>query len=303
MIHLITHRLCTDIHQHAAQPSVVNAAIENCRVPPILVVGMHRSGTTLLTQVLEQMGVFMGAQQGVGTNEAIVFRNLNCAVFKLAHTAWDWPTPMHLLLNQPHLCGVIAKRLATYCQSSAIGSYFGISGGRSPLQNQTKLWGWKDPRTVFTLPLWLRVFPQARVIHVYRNGIDVSHSLVARERARGRGSRDVSLRCLSYEGSFELWAEYLTMIEQAIAPLPKAHVLEMGYETLLTQPTEQIDRLCHFLQLAISPQVRAQIQQGFQTRRAHAFLSDAKLVDLYRYRQQHPLMRRFDYADLMPVNA
>ena len=39
-------------------------------------------------------------------------------------------------------------------------------------------WGWKDPRNVFTLPLWLRVFPEAKIIYIVRNGVDVAASLL-----------------------------------------------------------------------------------------------------------------------------
>src|SRR5213078_1316124 len=42
-------------------------------------------------------------------------------------------------------------------------------------------WGWKDPRTVFTLPLWLQLFPKAKIINIVRNGVDVASSLSVRE--------------------------------------------------------------------------------------------------------------------------
>ncbi len=35
--------------------------------------------------------------------------------------------------------------------------------------NGLKAWGWKDPRNTFTLPMWLSIFPKARVLHVLRN--------------------------------------------------------------------------------------------------------------------------------------
>lgn len=48
-------------------------------------------------------------------------------------------------------------------------------GLRSNRTFQTDLlpahWGWKDPRNVYTLGLWLIQFPNARVIHIIRSGI------------------------------------------------------------------------------------------------------------------------------------
>ena len=45
-------------------------------------------------------------------------------------------------------------------------------------------WGWKDPQTIFTLPLWLKLFPDAKLIYLTRNGVDVAASLLTREQKR-----------------------------------------------------------------------------------------------------------------------
>jgi hypothetical protein len=45
-------------------------------------------------------------------------------------------------------------------------------------------WGWKDPRNTFLLPLWLTIFPEAKIVHIYRNGIDIAQSLSLREGKR-----------------------------------------------------------------------------------------------------------------------
>ena len=49
-------------------------------------------------------------------------------------------------------------------------------------------WGWKDPRNTFLLPLWRDIFPEAKVIHVIRNGVDVAASLLTREEKRIRST-------------------------------------------------------------------------------------------------------------------
>jgi hypothetical protein len=45
-------------------------------------------------------------------------------------------------------------------------------------------WGWKDPRNTFLLPIWLEIFPNAKIIHIYRNGLDIAKSLAVREQSR-----------------------------------------------------------------------------------------------------------------------
>lgn len=41
-------------------------------VPPIIIVGMHRSGTTMITKMLENLGLFVGDQKEIN-NEALFF--------------------------------------------------------------------------------------------------------------------------------------------------------------------------------------------------------------------------------------
>ena len=43
-------------------------------VDPIIIIGMHRSGTTLLSKLLEKCGVFMGTKKEEN-NESIFFLN------------------------------------------------------------------------------------------------------------------------------------------------------------------------------------------------------------------------------------
>ena len=45
--------------------------------PPVILVGMHRSGTSLLCRLLDGLGVHMGADQGRMNAESLHFRALN----------------------------------------------------------------------------------------------------------------------------------------------------------------------------------------------------------------------------------
>lgn len=39
-------------------------------------------------------------------------------------------------------------------------------------------WGWKDPKNSFTIDLWKEIFPNAKVLHIYRNPIDSISSFI-----------------------------------------------------------------------------------------------------------------------------
>ncbi|NJM65813.1 MAG: sulfotransferase [Acaryochloris sp. RU_4_1] len=267
---------------------------------PVIVIGMHRSGTSLLTRLLQRLGLWMGKHQGTDTNEAIFFQTLNYALFSVAHARWDQPTAIHYVLNQSALCNVLAHRLYHECKSPRTLSYFGWQQYvvNPSLHQFSQPWGWKDPRNTFTLPIWLRVFPQAKVVHIYRNGIDVSHSLVLREQIPSCSGGEMSIRCCQYDSAFDLWAEYMEMAHQQLQPLPQFQKLEIAYETLITQPTQSLHRLSQFCGTPRSPLEVETWAAECRRDRTYAFVNHPNLVKFYYQRQQHPMMKAYGYSDL-----
>jgi hypothetical protein len=159
---------------------------------PIIVIGMHRSGTSMVTGMLTAMGVFMhpnmrppapGEMLEVpdeqrrrdGYGEAELFRLLNETIMERSGATWDdvqpfldrrdsaWMTRTSVLMMRNHL----QRRI----QSDFLDHMPEWSSGH---------WGWKDPRSSLLLPYWLQVFPQARILHVRRNPEAIACSLIRR---------------------------------------------------------------------------------------------------------------------------
>src|SRR3990172_2296953 len=63
---------------------------------PIIVMGMHRSGTSLVAEILRALGVFLGHRLDEHT-ESIFFTNINDWLLGLAHASWDHPLPFRNL--------------------------------------------------------------------------------------------------------------------------------------------------------------------------------------------------------------
>jgi hypothetical protein len=106
-------------------------------------------------------------------------------------------------------------------------------------------WGWKDPRNIFLLPLWLDIFPDAKIIHVFRNGVDVAYSLAQREKSRihrvvgGKDSFSVrakrqSVR-VSQRGPLLYGFQQLRRVSERLGPLSK-------YDQLRVQPCLSIEK-------------------------------------------------------------
>ena len=52
---------------------------------PVIILGMHRSGTTMITKILENLGLYVGAEKEEN-HEALFFWEINNWIFDL-HTA------------------------------------------------------------------------------------------------------------------------------------------------------------------------------------------------------------------------
>ncbi|MDD9984602.1 MAG: sulfotransferase [Gammaproteobacteria bacterium] len=134
--------------------------------PCVIVLGMHRSGTSLLTGSLEAAGLNLGNvnnaakfnEKGNKENESI--RDLNDALLAKADAAWNLPPE-----------GQVRWDRADEGRGRVlIGSYL----------DAARPWGFKDPRTIWTVEGWLRLLPDACMVGVFRHPSLVVRSLTAR---------------------------------------------------------------------------------------------------------------------------
>lgn len=159
--------------------------LDNQGRSPIIIIGMHRSGTSMITNMLRELGLFIGWELE-SNNEAIFFLERNEKILNACNGSWDNPMVIEYLINHSEMEDKVTDRLIKELSSFQILSYL---GPKLYLKYKSvfKLdfpWGWKDPRNTVLLPLWLNIFPRAKIIHIYRNGIDVAQSLATREERR-----------------------------------------------------------------------------------------------------------------------
>src|SRR5437588_3783735 len=150
--------------------------------PPIIILGMHRSGTSLLTEVLQAMGLHVGwfLQEDF---ECPFFLERNEKIMNICGGSWEQPQAVESLLKHLTMRSQMKALLLRDLESPAFLSYLGPHHWRCRGNlNQLRFpWGWKDPRNTYLLPLWLDVFPDAKIVHIYRHPMDVAQSLAVRE--------------------------------------------------------------------------------------------------------------------------
>src|SRR5437870_8336735 len=137
----------------------------------ICVLGMHRSGTSLITRVLSLLGMYLGPSEhlmkpnqfnpkGFWEHQSIV--DLDDEILKRLEGSWCDPPSFSAGWEG-------SSQFADLRQQA-----------RALIQNDfdaAMCWGWKDPRTCLTLPFWKQLLPPLRYVICLRNPVDVARSL------------------------------------------------------------------------------------------------------------------------------
>src|ERR1700709_599256 len=69
-------------------------------VQPVILLGMHRSGTAMIARLLDQLGLFQGNELQED-HESVWFLDINDMLLKRVNGAWDNPGPIKLFLQNP----------------------------------------------------------------------------------------------------------------------------------------------------------------------------------------------------------
>lgn len=201
--------------------------MSNKKTTPIIILGMHRSGTSCLAGSFQEAGLCLGEvslsnkynKKGNRENNSIM--NLSNEILAYNNASWDMPPNHTLNWTNDHL------QKAKEISSQLSNDY------------KEKYWGFKDPRVLVTFNFWTTVFPSAKLIGTIRNPTDVALSL---------NRRDPNF---SLEQGLKLWLLYnenlLTLLQNKPFPLISFDETSDRYkqkvELLLTQylPKELIN--------------------------------------------------------------
>ena len=212
---------------------------------PVILIGMHRSGTSLVTCLLEDLSLNMGKSQGRKTHENLFFQRRNELLLKITQSTWDNPKAFSRAIVCIKLKRAFCKFLENDKKKLHLSSF-------TSMKDKEKMWGFKDPRSTITLPIWLELFPEAKVINVIRNGHSVASSLLQRGKRSLERNQIPSLVSLEPSLSLDLWAEYVMIAHENCSSLPKERYLEIKYETLLDSPDESVRAIIRFLKIDIT---------------------------------------------------
>jgi len=279
---------------------------------PLIILGMHRSGTSLAVRLLTGLGLHMGNHLSRDA-EAIFFQKLNRHIFNVVGVKWGYIDPLVESMQSEQFIADQSQFLRRelfgtrrfFSKEIKISEFFGPTVWNEFKNNGVGPWGWKDPRSTITFPIWLKIFPDARVLHLLRNGIDVAISTHRRSLKQQRNlfkrtfPLDFEPVTLDFNYCFDLWESYVAFVLDHKLLIPDDHYLEIRYEDLLSEPERQLRLIADFTAFPIQDeQLKNVVRQVDRSRLDNSvFASD--------YQQQipalvsNPLMQQLGYSYLM----
>ncbi|WP_299880371.1 sulfotransferase [uncultured Cocleimonas sp.] len=169
----------------------------------------------------------------------------------MTHATWDNPEAFSRALRLPHWRKTFTKVIAHDLETFNFMSFRSVN----LTQKQEQVWGFKDPRSSITLPIWLDIFPNAKVINIIREGNAVASSLLQRGKNSQERNKIPSLVSLEPALSLDLWAEYVMTANQNCSILSGEKYLELKYEILLESPEATIRQIINFLKIDVNQEI------------------------------------------------
>lgn len=210
----------------------------------IVVLGMHRSGTSAITRAFTTMGISLGDRlmpPAAGNNAKGFWEDIDISSLdeKMLH---EVGSSWHALL--PILDKDVRKLEENDYLERAIGMLHGKVADNSAF-------GLKDPRIAKLLPFWKKVFSRCeydvRYVLAIRNPLSVAKSLLARDG-------------MEREKSFFLW---LNHVLASLVESEGAKRVVVDYDALLSMPDRELSRMAKALDRTIDDVELTKYKDGF----------------------------------------
>lgn len=214
---------------------------------PVIIVGAHRSGTTATAGALELLGLQIG-QRLDSHCESRALQHLHETYLQRLGATWYRPAPFLDWVQTPdgerdcleYLCKGIWQEF---------GRIFGYRNNPKGLWLLTRLklgaaWGWKEPRTTLFAPLWLQLFPDARVIDVIRHPLAVAMSIRRREMNFRAAGDPPTPKLDELDYCLRLALTYVELGERLASQTP--HYRRVRFEEVQANPSRALQELADF---------------------------------------------------------
>jgi len=193
----------------------------------VVVLGMHRTGTSLAAGILHLLGLHMGSyffgktsNNPTGHFEDLDFLSLNQDILQSAGGDWMNPPTHNNILKQAPYYEDRIKNLINMRNS------------------HLSFWGWKDPRTCLTFDLYKNYLVNPYLIVCNRPNNQIAESLMRRQN-------------LIKNAGLELASIYKDRIDNIVSNFPEEKILHLQFDDLRHNPFIAVHSVRQFLSLKV----------------------------------------------------
>ena len=200
------------------------------------IIGTGRCGTTLLQSMLSEhsrilvpieVGFFTNLEPAIHFSDPLSDLELN-EYLRYCTQYWWWPA---LEVNSEVFCDLVRGGMRS-AREIFLWLLWQLSAGSGKVRIGEKTIGnWRKVGRI------LEVFPKAKFIHIHRDPRDVVVSLKRQDWWTAKSATPAAMYCHKVLGE-------LQVCEQQLA---KKQFLRVRYELLVTQPEQELSRICGFL--------------------------------------------------------
>lgn len=209
------------------------------RSPAPFVVGVNRSGTTLLRMMLDAHPELTIPPETHFIPEVIRRANHENTRRRLIRSITKHPRWGDFGLDEDEF-RARAKKVRPLTAANAIRCFYELYAD----QQGKPRWGDKTPRYMRAMPRITKALPEARFIHLIRDGRDVALS----QRERVIDDSAVPMAAMG-----ERWSRRIAAAREGAAEIPGGSYLELRYEDLVADPEATLRRICEFIDLDFDP--------------------------------------------------
>lgn len=275
---------------------------------PVFIVGCARSGTTLLQSLLGSHSEIASFPESKFFEHLVWLPEARSRRYALGLASRQLRSTLESFLDEVGHPEFKRKLPRLPFIKAYVRSFRNILAELTQLQGKT-IWLEKTPEHLRRLKYIELYMPEAKVIHIVRNGADVVASLYDLAQRHpdhwGRTFRSLDI-CIQW------WANDIAITH---AYLHKPNHTLVRYEQLVDNPTSEIKRLCQFIGVPFEPQMmanyrnnssqfvrsretwKASTQQDIQNTNSQKFLS------VFTPEQQTYISRAVDKIELPTLTA
>lgn len=279
----------------------------------IFIVGLSRTGTTLTRTILDSSdyiglggeAMYFGDKRWLGLGERAGFRHKFARIGNLDTDA-GFARIVDYIYNLPqdNFWSKLAKRIdrdeftrrfwaTDRSERALLDLAMAVYAGDKPIRGE------KTPANLYHVPELLEWFPNARILHTFRDprAVYISNKRKYEQRALPTLSRLARRAKLFFElyASLDVvlaWLRAIRLHREYQQKYPKQYYLSK-FEDLILEPRASLEKICHFIDVPFAQCMLDQLvlNSSFMPKRQHAGF-DPSTVNRWR-QYMHPLVHRW----------